>query len=625
VRDNRRYFQAKAARWIAAASLAVILAVIVFYFIFRRPSSVSTPVAPSAAAVESGQEPNSQVGIEHWEYVADKGKIWVKADKFVPSADGMNHLEGNVTIIDYSKTGGKSTTITADMVDYDRGLEHITAGGRVKIVDKDVVIESPWFEYTKSDDVFRTDQGVSLTSPGINVRARELVFRKATEELEFAGDGQSQVVVEIRPKKETDLPISIQGDTIIYSRGTASGKGRGNIKLAYGRNRASADALSYVLSKDEQYVRTVSINGGAKATFFRSDAETEPQTIEGDEIRVIAYLLESRIECIRVAGQCRLRLTAADGSRKLIQATWIQLNFNLLGKFSDFGANRPATITIEDAAGKATKKITGAELYFDQDTGVLKAYGEAAARARIDTERAEIEADSADFDTNSGDMSASGDVKLVLLPAKEGAAVGFFSKDKPLLVSCKNLSYAKEKGRFAFKGAVRIWQDKDLISAGEFEILEKSGEAGAGGGVKARFGHQPKGRTGEERLAIEAARMKSYPADGRIVFEGGAVLEGSEFRMTSESLTLSYAEGGRELEKVLAEGKVSIIQADKEGRGERADYNVLADTVTLTGHPTLIDKEKGVTEGDKLTFYLADDKIRIENKERDRSTTVIKS
>ncbi|MHB8094439.1 MAG: LptA/OstA family protein [Candidatus Aminicenantales bacterium] len=625
MRDNRRYFQAKAARWIAAAALAVILAVIAFHFISRGPSSVHAPVAPRPASPESGQEPNTQVGIEHWEYVADKGKIWVKADKFVPDADGMNHLEGNVTIIDYAKTEGEETTITADRVDYDRSLERIIARGRVKIVEKDVVLESPFFDYKRTGELFQTDQGVILRSSGIDVTARQLIFRKRTDRLEFRGDGESQVRIEVRPKLETDLPVSILADTFDYRRRTTSGRAEGNVRVAQGESRASGDVLVADMSEDEKDIKTITLHGRAKAEFFQKGLKAEPQTIEGNEVQLIAFPFESRIQYIRAKGGCSLRLSLSDGSRERVQAEWIGLIFSREGDLRDFEASGPASLTTEGAAGGAKRKITGAELFFDRDDGILRAVGEGPFRARIDSERTEIEADSAGFDTNSGDMSASGDIKIVLLPVEEGAAVGFFSKEKPLLVSCRNMSYAKEKGRFVFKETVRIWQDKNLVSAGEFEILEGSGEAGASGEVKARFGHQPKGRAGEERLTIEAARMKSYPGDGRIAFEGGAALEGSEFRMTSEKLELSYAEGGRELKKVLAEGKVSIIQADKEGRGERADYDVLADTVTLTGHPSLIDKEKGVTEGDKLTFYLADDRIRIENKEKDRSTTVIKS
>ncbi|GAH32736.1 unnamed protein product, partial [marine sediment metagenome] len=61
-----------------------------------------------------------------------------------------------------------------------------------------------------------------------------------------------------------------------------------------------------------------------------------------------------------------------------------------------------------------------------------------------------------------------------------------------------------------------------------------------------------------------------------------------------------------------------------EGRGEEAIYDPDKESVVLLGNPVLIDKDKGITRGDKLTFYLADDRILVENKARERSATVIK-
>ena len=95
--------------------------------------------------------------------------------------------------------------------------------------------------------------------------------------------------------------------------------------------------------------------------------------------------------------------------------------------------------------------------------------------------------------------------------------------------------------------------------------------------------------------------------------------------MTAAGLDIRLAEAGSEMEGLLARGKVVIVQEGKEGRGEEALYDLNANTVVLTGNPVLIDKDKGITEGDKLTFHLGDGRISIENKERDRSATVIKS
>ena len=83
----------------------------------------------------------------------------------------------------------------------------------------------------------------------------------------------------------------------------------------------------------------------------------------------------------------------------------------------------------------------------------------------------------------SGNMRSSGAVKMVLKPGEDDMAVGFFSKDKPIFITCKDLVYTKENKRSLFKEDVRIWQDKDVVLAKEFEIREDSGQVfGTGGG-----------------------------------------------------------------------------------------------------------------------------------------------
>jgi len=64
---------------------------------------------------------------------------------------------------------------------------------------------------------------------------------------------------------------------------------------------------------------------------------------------------------------------------------------------------------------------------------------------------------------------------------------------------------------------------------------------------------------------------------------------------------------------------------NREGTGALADYDVKADTITLTGRPSLKEKEKGSVQGDKLTFHLADGTIRMESRDEKRPVPVIKS
>ena len=75
---------------------------------------------------------------------------------------------------------------------------------------------------------------------------------------------------------------------------------------------------------------------------------------------------------------------------------------------------------------------------------------------------------------------------------------------------------------------------------------------------------------------------------------------------------------------IVARDKVVVKQKDYEGLGDEARFDVREEIITVVGNPVLIDKDKGRTEGGKLTFYMTDGRILIENKDRDRSVTIIK-
>ena len=83
--------------------------------------------------------------------------------------------------------------------------------------------------------------------------------------------------------------------------------------------------------------------------------------------------------------------------------------------------------------------------------------------------------------------------------------------------------------------------------------------------------------------------------------------------------------GKEGIQGIIAKGDVRIVQNRYQALGQQANFNLNKEKLTLTGSPTLIEKDKGRMEGDKLTFYISDGRIIIENKERERSVTIIKS
>ncbi len=622
MRESVRYFLARTAKWGAIGSLAIILIIVAAHFALKRPAVVQPAARPASPESASGAEVDRKEGIEHVIFKGEKGKIKVKADRFYAGDDKLDHLEGHVEVVDYGRTGGQELTVTADKVDYDQDLTFFKVSGRAKVRDKDSVFQSPSFDYDKVRQIVRTDQGVVFTSDRLDARARNFVYMKRAATLEFSGS----VAIELRPRLATSFPLAVTGERFFYRRKARSGQIEGGVQMTHGKSRGSADGLAFELSRDEQEVESLTLTGSAKAVFFKDAADEggAGQEIKADEIRMAVYRDTQAISRLKATGSCVFKLEPRAGAQDEVLADTVIVDFDREGELKDFTASGSARMILGGEKG-AERRIRGDSIVYVKKGDILKARGTAQAPARIDSDRTEVEAASISVELASGNMNASGAVRLVLKPVADSMAVGFFAKDEPVFITCRNLAYVRQRGSFFLRREVRIWQDKDVLVADKFDIREGSGAFSGSGGVRASFTHKPKDKPAEERLEIGADRMAYFPEQRKIAFEGSCGLRTAALRMTSTSLDIRLAGEGSEMESLLAEGKVVILQEGKEGRGGEAVYDLKADTVVLTGNPVLVDKEKGVTEGDKLTFHLGDGRITIENKERDRSATVIKS
>jgi lipopolysaccharide export system protein LptA len=623
MRENVRHFLAKTAKWAAAVSLLAIIGIIALHFFLRPPVPAESLVEPAPAVRPPGKDVDRKEGVEHVIFKGDKGKIKVKADEFYLGEDKLNHLEGNVEVVDYGNTGSQEIIMLADRVDYDQDLKNFHATGRARVKEKDALIESSSFVYDKKEDVFRTDQGVVFSSNKLKAKSRTMTYRRRAQTLEFEGD----LAIEVLAKGETGLPLSVFGDKFLYMRKTKIGRVDGNVRMSHGKSRGTADALTFRLTPDEQEVNYLAFQGTAKVELFKEtakDAADSGQQVEADEIRLVSFPDESKVSRLSATGACSLTLSVSAGATDKVLGRSVGLVFDRAGELTDFSASGEARVDLADRSGGDERRVWGDKITYHKKGDVLKTVGTDKIPARIDSARTEVEAGWITVNQESGNMQSSGAVKLVLKPGKDDKAVGFFSKDKPVFITCKDLVYTKGNKKFLFKEDVRIWQDKTVVLAKEFEILEHSEKVFGRGGVKASFTHKPKGKPVEEPLAIGADEMSYVPKGKTIKFAGGSFLNTNTMTLTSTDLSVRLKEEGNEMVRILAKGKVLIIQETKEGRGEEANYDLLADTVVLTGSCVLVDKEKGVLEGDKLTFYLGDGKILIENKERSRSAMVIK-
>lgn len=118
--------------------------------------------------------------------------------------------------------------------------------------------------------------------------------------------------------------------------------------------------------------------------------------------------------------------------------------------------------------------------------------------------------------------------------------------------------------------------------------------------------------------------MNFDPRANLLTFEPGAWVKAPNGSLEGQILVVTLAEGSADILTIQARGKTVVKDELREGRSEEAVYDLEKETMVLTGSPVVMDKNRGVVRGDKLTFHMGGDRIFVENRERERSATVIK-
>lgn len=107
----------------------------------------------------------------------------------------------------------------------------------------------------------------------------------------------------------------------------------------------------------------------------------------------------------------------------------------------------------------------------------------------------------------------------------------------------------------------------------------------------------------DEPVEVTADRLEASEETGTLVFIGNAEAQQGDVTIYADRLTVHFVEGQQEVDKVVAEGKVRIIQLTRVATGERADFYRSDGRVVLSGQPKVTENGSFI-EGYEITFFL---------------------
>lgn len=630
---NTKFQPRHVLRIISVGVLCIVLLSIALSFLTRSKRQAQVPEITREL---DEQKIDKKERVEYREMKRDQESVWVYADKHYIGEDDLYHLEGNVRIFLFKRSEGEDIILRGEEILHDAEWSYFWLRGDATAEFKDLIVESAVLEYDAEKSLFKSEASVRFSSEAISGSAKKCDYYLGEKKAEL----RENVHLEIHPGQETSVPLEFDTEYFEYYVGKGRGKAedKDGIELAHGKSRASAGLLEFQLSADREQIKSLFLKNGVKVflveEFKNVDSSSDRAALvlhgdrcemEADALLLKGYVDMPQVQSLEATGKCSFRFISETDGFTQIEGKEIAFNLTKNGKLRNLAAVGDARITEEDANRGYPRYIDGRSVQILGDKNTLLVEGEEDGKARVRSKDSEITAQKISLFLKNNDMETDQDTNVILYP-KEGSGkpIGFFSEQNPVFVTAKDMRYSEESKRFRFMGGTKLWQMKETVKAQEISIGVEAGAVRAREGVESVLPYRPKGKEEQENVRIESDTMEYDPEKNVIVYKENVTLKARDVVLTAKVLTIALEKESGEMVSVVAHNQVVVKQKSYEGHGEEAKFDVREEIITVVGNTVFIDKDKGKTERGKLTFYMADGRIVVENKDRERSVTVIK-
>jgi len=286
------------------------------------------------------------------------------------------------------------------------------------------------------------------------------------------------------------------------------------------------------------------------------------------------------------------------------------------------------------------RHASAAEAHFDALTQRLLLLGRPQvwdANSRIKCQRVMVDLRT---NTSTGDGKVQA-VHLPTQPAQPASAGGAAARPaappaSPTNVLADRMVAERQSQTVHYEGHVRAWQGTDVVESSALDVYRTERRVSSGSQVVTSYlqpaslvkqdGAAPHA-AGEMRPVTVRADFLEYLDQGRRArYHGNVRLLTENTTLQSDQMDVYFSQGdtveGSEVDHAEAEGHVKVTQRGRRGSGDHAEYSAGPGKIVLTGGPpSLFDEEKGFTTGQRLTFFIHDDRLFVDGDEKSPSLT----
>lgn len=213
----------------------------------------------------------------------------------------------------------------------------------------------------------------------------------------------------------------------------------------------------------------------------------------------------------------------------------------------------------------------------------------------------------------AGTNGSSGTTKL---PA-------MLESDKPAFVNSNRLEYDGSSSAI-YAGDARLFQDQTTIAGDTITLDDKTGNLTATKSVRTVMFFDdvdPKTKERKSTRTTAAADKLVYEDAKRLATYTGTQSEranivGPQGDLTADQIQLFLKEGGNELERAEADGRVEVKEGQRRASGDHLTYTAADETYVINGNPLEADRyapgECTRTMGKTLRFRRGDDTLIVD-------------
>ncbi len=237
---------------------------------------------------------------------------------------------------------------------------------------------------------------------------------------------------------------------------------------------------------------------------------------------------------------------------------------------------------------------------------------------------------------NSGDMDVTGKVLSVRAPDKnQKPGTSMLDQTQPLQAKADQMQSRENNFLVFYEGNVVMWQGANRITADKIEINRDDQILHASGNVVSELvdNKQPAADTATDKsvpppspiyTTVKAPDLLYHDDTREALYTGGVTLLRNAMTVTSKELLAFLTpktddnKDQSSLDHAFANGDLVVLDIigpnhKRTGSSDHGEYYTKDDKVVLTGGaPQIVDSLRGITKGNRITYYSGDDRLLVQ-------------